>query len=239
MQSKKLVVALAFACSALTPTAMIAPEPAHAQIAVVDLKSIAQQIKQVSQMAQSLQQLQQQVRQQTQMLQRLGSDISPELNSIVGDVSKIMQTAQGLGYTVKATTQQIESIYPKNLLGATYSQMLAHQDDWENRTRAARNEALQAQSAVAEAQGRTQTAVNSAVKASQGAAGQTAAVQATNQLIAAVSGQLSQMQTLLITQMRAAETANAELAAKQAAGRERHRQNFGDPNKLPSFGTGY
>ena len=63
------------------------------------------------------------------------------------------------------------------------------------------------------------SAVNGAVAASQGAAGQTAAIQATNQLLAALSSQLQGLQTILITQARTQETILAQQQAGAVAAR--------------------
>jgi len=74
------------------------------------------------------------------------------------------------------------------------------------------------QNQIVQAQPVTANAVNGAVAASQNAPGQTAAIQATNQLLAALSTQLTQLQTILITQARATQTAEAQAQAAQAAG---------------------
>jgi P-type conjugative transfer protein TrbJ len=68
------------------------------------------------------------------------------------------------------------------------------------------------------------------VAASQGAAGQTAAIQATNQLLAALSSQLQGLQTILITQARTQETIFAQQQAGAVAARaESQRHNAYTP----------
>jgi P-type conjugative transfer protein TrbJ len=74
------------------------------------------------------------------------------------------------------------------------------------------------QNRIAQGQPVTTSQVTSAVGASQGAAGQTSAIQATNQLLATVTAQLTQLQALLITQARAEQTLAAQAQASQAAG---------------------
>jgi len=61
--------------------------------------------------------------------------------------------------------------------------------------------------------------ISGAVAASQGAAGQTAAIQATNQLLAALSSQLQGLQTILIAQARTQETILAQQQAGALAAR--------------------
>ena len=81
------------------------------------------------------------------------------------------------------------------------------------------------QNQIARGQPTTAAQVAQAVQASQGAAGQTAAIQATNQLLATVSAQLTQLQNLLITQARAEQTLAAQAQATQAAANA-DRQRF-------------
>lgn len=215
---KPQVIARALALASVAAIAVTPIAPASAQLAVIDVRAIAQQLKSVQQGLQQIEQLKAQVSNQQNMLRKLGSNISPELGDIVADATSVMKSANGIGYSAKNLTRDLDSIYPKDLMGENWGQILARQSDWEQRSRDTRREAMEAQNAIAASQGRTQNAVNSAVSASQSAAGQTAAVQATNQLLAAVSTQLTGLQTLLMTQMRATQTAEAERAAlKQAA----------------------
>lgn len=211
------VIARALALASVATATLTPIAPANAQFAVIDVKAIAQQLKAVQQGLQQIEQLKAQVSNQQAMLRKLGSNISPELGDIVADATSVMRTANGIGYSAKNLTGQLDTIYPKDLMGQNWGQILARQSDWEQRSRDTRREAMEAQNAIAASQGRTQNAVNSAVNASQSASGQTAAVQATNQLLAALSSQLTGLQTLLMTQMRATQTAEAERAALKAS----------------------
>lgn len=213
MKTKLLAGALII--SALTTTALTSP--AQAQFAVVDVRAIAQALKQVEQGAQQVANLRQQVAAQQQMLAKLGANISPELTNIVGDATSIMKSAQGIGYGAKNLTNQLDSIYPKDMAGSTWDQILREQNKWQNQSRQTRQEAMEAQNAIVNSQERTQRAVERTVAASQSAAGQTAAVQATNQLLAALSTQLTGLQTLLLTQMRAAQTVENQNAGIRTA----------------------
>jgi len=201
-----------------------APAPVDAALPVIDIKGIAQMVQQVKIQLDQVVQLKAQLTAQTQMLQKLGSDISPELASIVGDATSVMRTAQGIGYDAKQLTGQLGTIYPQSLAGQTYAQILARQNDWMDRSRDTRREAMEAQNAIFASQGATQSTVEGAVAASQGATGQTGAIQATNQLLAALSTQLTGLQTLLMTQMRAVQTAEAERAAIHAASEGLYQQ---------------
>jgi P-type conjugative transfer protein TrbJ len=236
---KSRIIGAALACAAIATTALTPIAPVQAAMPVVDVKAVAQMLKQVQQATQQLATLKSQLTNQTRMLNKIGVNISPELTGILNDATSIMRSANGIGYNAKNMTSQIEQIYPRDLLGSSWNQISSQQNDWETRTRDTRREALEAQSAIAQSQGRTQSAVERAVQASQNADGQTGAIQATNQLLAALSAQLTGLQTLLITQMRTVETANEQRAAETAAANARHKKIFGNPADLPKFGNGY
>ena len=81
---------------------------------------------------------------------------------------------------------------------------------WRTNNQQAIQAALQLQNQVAQGQTTTTSQVQTAVAASQAAAGQTSAIQAGNQLLATVTAQLTQLQNLLITQARAEQLLAAQ-----------------------------
>ena len=109
--------------------------------------------------------------------------------------------------------------------GASLATTQASLGTWRQNNALALQQALQMQNAIAQGQPITSAQVASAVSASQGAAGQTSAIQATNQLLAAVTAQLTELQNLLITQARAEQTLAAQVQASQATG-EADSQRF-------------
>ncbi|EQB33558.1 type IV secretion system protein [Sphingobium ummariense] len=236
---KSRAFAAVLALGAITTTALTPIAPAYAAMPVIDVKALAQMVKQVKAATDQVTALKSQLQAQTRMLNKITTDISPDLSEIINDATSIMRDANGIGYNAKNLTSQMDQIYPRDLLGSSWDQIQTHQQDWEARSRDTRREAMEAQNAIAMSQGRTQDSVSRAVRASQGADGQTAAIQATNQLLAALSTQLTGLQTLLITQMRAAETANAQRSAEQAAAKALHRKTFGAPATQPTVGYGY
>src|SRR3546814_3636845 len=81
------------------------------------------------------------------MLAKLGSNISPELGSIVSDATSIMKSANGIGYSAKSLTSNLATIYPKDLIGTSWQQVPNSPADWEQRRRDTRREAMEAQNA--------------------------------------------------------------------------------------------
>ena len=199
--------------------------PARAQLVVTDPGAIAQALKQVQQGLQQIQVLRDQVTAQARMLQSLGTDVTGPLRDITAQATGLLRQAQGLGYGAADISRDFAQLYPGDLAGLSPKDLADRLAAWTQNSRATLQEAMQVQNQIAQSQTGTAGAVSAAVAASQNAAGQTAAVQATNQLLAALSTQLTQLQTLLITQARQTETYEAErraLVSKGEADRQRN-----------------
>lgn len=198
--------------------------PAQAQVTVYDPAAVAQMLKQVGQGLQQIQALRAQLTNSERMLQSLGLDVTGPLRDIAGQATALLRQAQGLGYSAADISGDFAALYPGDLAGLTPAALAEKLRAWGLASRQTLQDALQVQNQIAQAQGATAGAVGAAVDASQAAQGQTAAVQATNQLLAALSTQLTQLQTLLITQGRQAQTYEAErraLVSKGEADRQR------------------
>jgi P-type conjugative transfer protein TrbJ len=205
--------------------ALAAASGARAQLTVYDPAAVAQAIKQVQQGLAQVQALQSQLAQQARMLQTLGMDVTGPLRDIAGQATALLQQARGLGYQAASISQGFAELYPEDLSGLSAKDLAARLAAWSQGSRQTLQEAMQVQNQIVQAQGATGQAVASAVSASQGAAGQTAAIQATNQLLAALSTQLTQLQSLMITQARQAQTWEAErrgIVTKSEADRQRN-----------------
>jgi P-type conjugative transfer protein TrbJ len=215
MRSRRSILRSAVLAAGLL---LAAPLPAaQAQVAVVDLRAILQAEQQVSQGLTQIQRLESQLSNQAAMLQHLQTDVTGPVAQITGQATSILQQAQGIGYGAQNVAQQYASLYPTTMPGASLASTQASLATWRQNNALALQQALQMQNQIAQGQTTTSAQVASAVGASQGAAGQTAAIQASNQLLAVVSAQLTQLQNLLITQARAEQTLAAQAQATQAA----------------------
>lgn len=204
---------------------LLSSAPAHAQLIVHDPTTYVQALataqnaaQQVSHALTQIQQLKDQLTNQALMLQSMKTDITGPIAQITGQATQLLQQAQGLGYSAQSIAQQFSSLYPTSMAGATLADTQSSLTSWRDTNAKALQQALDMQNQIARGQTTTATQVASAVSASQSAPGQTAAIQATNQLLATVSGQLTQLQNLMITQARAEQTLAAQAAASQAAG---------------------
>jgi P-type conjugative transfer protein TrbJ len=204
--------------------ALFAAAPAYAQYEVYDPWTYQEQtitytqaVQQVAQGVQELTQLQNQLTAQQNMIQNLGSDsTSAQLAAINSAAANILQQATGIGFNSATAGTTFANTYPPGttVAGFNNQQLASALNTWLANNTAALQTSVQVQNAVAQNRTATTTAVQNAVNASNAATGQTAAVQATNQLLAAVAAQLAQLQDILITQSQAQV---ALAAAKQAS----------------------
>ena len=215
---RKVFATTAIALVLVAGAAATAPQPAAAQVTVIDPTAISQAVRQVSQQLQQIQQLEAQLNNEAAMLRSLGTDVTAPLLAINAQATQLLQSAQGIGYNSQNVAQQYQQAYPTSMQGASFAQIIAALATWRTSTSQTLQAAMATQNQIVQAQPITTGAVQGAVAASQNAAGQTGAIQATNQLLSALSTQLTQLQTILITQARATQIAQAQAQAAQAAG---------------------
>jgi len=82
-----------FAVGVAVGLTAVAPLPAEAQVAVIDMSAIVQAEQQVSQGLTQIQRLEAQLANQAQMLQRLQTDVTGPLTQITSQATAILQQA--------------------------------------------------------------------------------------------------------------------------------------------------
>lgn len=216
---------LAGAALALALATVAGPPAANAQMAVIDLKAIGQaeaqvqnQLSAINNQLVQIQRLESQLSNQALMLQKMETDVTGPILSIENQATQILQNAQGIGYGAQNVAQTYANLYPTTMPGASLATTQASLATWRANNAQAIQTALQLQNQIAQGQPTTASQVQSAIAASQAAAGQTGAIQAGNQLLATVTAQLTQLQNLLITQARAEQTLAAQAQASQTTG---------------------
>ncbi|WP_439473091.1 conjugal transfer protein TrbJ [Brevundimonas sp.] len=149
------------------------------------------------------------------------------------DMAELARTARGLATSVSGLERQFETYYPDDLAGADVLRLLEQSGA---RTANARRTAedLARTAAELERLGGTRDArVAGALGASQSAAGQTAAVQSTNQLLAVLAEDLATLRTLMLAQSRLMAEATAREAADRASGDAARRQRWAGAGAVP------
>ena len=194
--------------------ALLAAPAAHAQMEVYDPATYSQMLAQVSNSLRQISQMETQITQGEAMIAGIPGDITTPYTQLRAQALQVLQQAQGLGYQTANLASGFNAAYPTSMAGQSPTQVNAALADWQARTRQTLQDAMTMQNQVVAGRTATASSIGSAVSLSQGASGPTAAAQATNQLLAVVSTQLSQLQDLLMTTARAAETAQAEQQAQ-------------------------
>ncbi len=216
MKTRKL---LGSACVAL----LLLAAPASAQLGfgsiVYDPSAVAQLTTQVGYQLQMINQLIQQVQQGQNMLQSLSSNIVPGLSGMIQQSQSLVSSLNGISSTGSSLTSLLGSQYPTDFSNlSTVSAILAKIATMQTQARQAMQNSMALQSQVASNQPQIAAAMGSAATASNGAAGPTAALQATNQMLTALSAQIADLQSILIGHMRAEEEQRLSDRAALAAG---------------------
>jgi P-type conjugative transfer protein TrbJ len=206
----------------LAAAALAAPTPALAQFGlgemVYDPAAVGQLMTEVNQQVQMLNSLVTQVQQGEAMLNPLGSNVVPGLSTLMQNTQHLVTNLDNISNTGASLQSALSSQYPtdfSNLQGV--SNILSKLSAMQTQTRAAMQQSMALQNQVSGNQGQISDAMGSAVTASNGASGPTAAIQATNQILATLSQQIADLQSILIAHMRAEDAEKMNNQSAQAA----------------------
>jgi type IV secretion system protein TrbJ len=186
----------------------VAPGSALAQFGlgttVYDPAAVTQLINQVNQQVQMLNSLATQVQQGQAMLNPLGSNVVPGLSSLLQNTQQLMTKLNNISNTGASLQSALSTQYPTDFSNLqSVSGILSKLSAMQTQTRSAMQQSMALQNQVAGNQGQISGAMASAVTASNDASGPTAAIQATNQILATLSQQIADLQSILIAHMRA------------------------------------
>ena len=195
--------------------------PADAQFGdiVYDPSAVAQLTTQVSYQLQMINQLVQQVQQGQNMLQSLGSNIVPGLSGLLQQSQSLVSSLNGISNTGRSLTGMLNNQYPTDFSSLSgVSAILWKITAMQTQARQALQTSMAMQGQVASNQPQIAAAIQSATTASNAAPGTTAALQATNQMLAALSTQIADLESLLMAHARAEEEQRLNDQAALAAG---------------------
>ena len=166
---------------------------------VFDPAIYAKNIQQVQQDIQMLQIMQQQLQQEEMMLASLNINLFPQLEASMNQLQAIIEQPAYLAANVQAV---ISTDYPLNFANVSNTQMLALQQQWQQNQRSALVENRQIQNQIVAQMPTTSSQVGQLVAASNSAPGATSALQAGNQIVATLAGQLQELEALEASNQR-------------------------------------
>ncbi len=209
--------------------------PAQADWPVIDAANLGQNVltaartlEEVNNQITQIQQFVQMLENQARNLTSLPFSILSQLQSSMGELNSLMGQAQSLAYTVTRLEQQFQQLYPTYSGSVTQAGLLA---DARARWTASVNtfqHTMTVQSQIVAAIPTDQAQLSVLVDQSQGAVGALQALQATNQLLALQSRQLSASQDLMAANARAQSAEAMQRAEVEEAARAEWQRFWGN-----------
>ena len=228
---RTLAVALSLSAATLSP--------AVAQWTVFDPQNYAQNVLEA---ARALQQSNNQIlslQNEAAMLRNMAMDLNPLKNipqisgmtSTLGQISALINQAQGISFNVNATMAAWSRAYPSSYAAGTGAATLQAnaQQRWQN-SMSAFQDTLKIQAQVAQNIEADTSALTALSDASQSASGNLEVTQATNQLLALSTKQQLQIQSLMAGQYRAAALDRARNAQAEQEGQVQFQTFLGSNN---------
>jgi P-type conjugative transfer protein TrbJ len=151
------------------------------------------------------------------------------------DIAELSRSIRGVASDITALERQFDELYPTTVEGLDPSKAL---EQIRGRNEAARRTAEDLARTAAELERLSATRQDrlvGALSASEGAGGQTAAIQSSTQVLAVLAEDLGSMRTILLAQSRLMAEDAARRAAERAAAVETRRQFYDHtPSRPPA-----
>jgi P-type conjugative transfer protein TrbJ len=212
--------------------------PAVAQLSVIDVSNLAQNVLQASRALEQINNQIQSLQNEATMLENMARNLSSlnfsQLGGITNDlqqISNLMNQAQGIGFDVQSVQTAFQQLYPQSYgAGTSIPQLLSDaQTRWQN-VKNAFQQTMTVQSQIAQTVQSDSAKLADLVNVSQGAAGNLQVSQATNQLLALSIKQQLQIQTLMAAQGRAEALSGVNEAEAEQEGRAAFQTFLGSSN---------
>jgi P-type conjugative transfer protein TrbJ len=211
---------------------MIPPQRASAFLfdIVFDPLALVEHVAQVASLVQQVDAAVEQVQNQVKELAHIGDSFAPDVLGVVAGIAGQLDTNL---YSAADPGAQLDARFPADMSSVTWDQYQSDQATWTGDERQSLVENRQLQDQVYQDMDTTQEQVRDIAQASNGASGETAALQAHNDLLAVESSELSKLQALKTARSR---LKTERLARQQselsfaAAERTRVRQDWDDPS---------
>ena len=175
------------------PVVLAAPQRSWGFGIVFDPAIYAKNIQQVAEAYQQITLLQQQLQQEQLMLESLSYSILPQLTAFENQLAAIADQAIYQQQNIQA---DMTAAYPLNFANLSGSQVLALQQQWQVKQRNTLIENRRIQDQVVQQLPATTSQVGQLVAVSNSAPGATAALQAGNQMVATLAGQMQELEVL-------------------------------------------
>ena len=217
------------------------PHNAFAELPVIDLSNLQQSTLTAARTAQQIENQIEQIRNQVRSLQIFSSDSFSPVNAIcqsnMNELNGLLADVKGISFELNRIDSQFDQLFPEGKWDQIDSSR--YQDyyrDWNRELSDAAKVSMKSQSVIQRSQAYNNEAA-AILNRSAGADGQVRQIQATNQMLGIVAGQLDGLTQTLSFNARVAATVAASAAQKDEAERAFSRQmwsKYGDVNTKPN-----
>jgi type IV secretion system protein TrbJ len=230
---RRTAVILALAAGAAV--AIFPVRRAAAYDIILDPLALVEHIEQVVQLVAQVESEAQQIANQLKELEHLGSDVAPNDPAMVAGLQGQFDASL---YNTSSPASQLNARFPADMSGVTWTQYQSDESTWTADQNQALAENRQVENQVYRDMDTTRQQVQGIVDASNSASGETAAIQAHNDLLAVASGELAKLQALKAARSRLRTERLARQQSEAAyAGAEQGRVRAGWANPAPPTQT--
>lgn len=196
---------------------------------VIDISNLTQNLLTA---AQTLQQLENQIRQMQTYTSSSYYGVNSALGSNYNDLGTLLGQVRGISYNLGNIQRQYEQVFPNQTQWETidHTQYGQYYKGWNSELSNSASTAMQAQGVISRIQGNNVRA-QEILAQTDGADGEVRQLQAQNQMLGLMSGQLNDVNTTLATSARVTATAAAVSAGtkqNERATAEMLRENYTD-----------
>jgi type IV secretion system protein TrbJ len=201
-----------------------------AQFAVFDVANLIENIimylEQIESVAQEYQQVKnsyEQISHELQTLKTLGPSQYANITKLIGDnivaIDTVEKCVKGISYTLSNVEKEYKDNFPNGWDGSTLGKYQAYSAKWIQAQKDAQQDAMRAQSVIGNIKTR-HNQVQGILSESQGADGEVRQLQAANQLLGQLSGQLADLTQELTVSDRMNATAQSVQTSRDAASQQ-------------------
>jgi P-type conjugative transfer protein TrbJ len=166
---------------------------------VLDPIALVENVLKVVDLGEQIDAVVQQVENQVKELEHLNLSSVPNIAGIVSGVENQLESSL---YSTPNPASQLDTRYPADMSNATWGQYQSDESTWTDNQRQALVENRQLQNQVYQDMDTTTQQVQTIVDSSNSASGETAAIQAHNDLLAVASAELAKLQALRLARSR-------------------------------------
>jgi P-type conjugative transfer protein TrbJ len=233
--NRRALLALGAATVALTlgVTGALVATPAHANI-VYDPTNHVQNVLTA---ARALEQIRVQTEQLTAQIRSLSQnpyDHMGEIGAAMSALTKLSDQARGLAGSVQGLERQFEELYPDRPNARNALDRIAASAWRIEMARQTAGDAARVAASIDQSRSARSARMAGAMAASQGATGQTSAIQSSVQALGVMSEQLEGLQALMASQTRLAAQESARRAAERQQAVDAHRRNWSRTSTKPA-----